>query len=198
MPVDLIFDIFKVDPNNKKPKQGRILISDPFLSDAYFKRSIVFLTEHNENGSVGFVLNKPVEVDISEILVDFPSVNGTLSVGGPVGTDAVHYIHCLGEMIPNSVKVMNNIWWGGDFDVVKQLLRDGTLDSSNIRFFVGYSGWQPMQLEREISENSWVVSELEGEQIMNTRNREAWQAVLNDLGGKYRLWTNFPENPGAN
>ncbi len=196
--MDLIFDIFKVDPGNKKPKQGRILISDPFLNDAYFKRSIVFITEHNNNGSVGFVLNKPVEVDIGEILVDFPSVDGTLSVGGPVGTDSVHYIHAVGELIPNSVKVMNNVWWGGDFEVVKQLLNEGILNSSNIRFFVGYSGWQPEQLEKEISENSWVVSELDSGQIMNTKNRESWKVVLNDLGGKYKLWTNFPENPGSN
>jgi putative transcriptional regulator len=198
MPVDLIFDIFRIDHNNIKPKQGRILISDPFLNDAYFKRSVVFLTEHNEKGSVGFVLNKPVEVDISEILADFPSIDTTISVGGPVGTDAIHYIHRLGVMIPDSVKVLKDIWWGGDFEVVKQLLNEGILDSSNIRFFVGYSGWQPLQLEREISEDSWVVSELDSEQIFNSRTRESWQAVLNGLGGKYRLWTNFPENPGMN
>jgi putative transcriptional regulator len=196
--VDIIFDIFRIDHNNIKPKQGRILISDPFLNDAYFKRSVVFITEHNEKGSVGFVLNKPVDVDISEILVDLPSLDAAISVGGPVGTDAVHYIHRLGAMIPNSVEVMKDIWWGGDFEVVKQLLKERLLDSTNIRFFVGYSGWQPAQLEREISEDSWVVSELDSGRIFNTRTRESWQAVLNELGGKYKLWTNFPENPGMN
>lgn len=195
--MDLISDLFKID-QNIKPKAGRILISDPFLSDAYFKRSVVFLTEHSENGSVGFVLNKPVDVSISEVLSGFPAYNAGISVGGPVGTDAVHYIHSLGDFIPNSIKVMKDIWWGGDFEIIKELLNDGTLDNSRIRFFIGYSGWEPTQLAKEISENSWLVSELESDRIMNTRNRESWQDVLNSVGGKYKLWTNFPENPGMN
>ncbi|MFP4365913.1 MAG: YqgE/AlgH family protein [Bacteroidales bacterium] len=195
--MDLISDLFKID-QNIKPKAGRILISDPFLNDAYFKRSIVFLTEHNKNGSVGFVLNKPVDVSVNEVLSGFPGHNAAISVGGPVGTDALHYIHSMGDYIPNSVKVMKDIWWGGDFEVVKELLNSGALDGTSIRFFIGYAGWEPMQLSREISENSWLVSELESDRIMNTRNRESWQAVLNALGGKYKLWTNFPENPGLN
>lgn len=195
--MDLISDLFKID-QNIKPKAGRILISDPFLSDAYFKRSVVFLTEHNKNGSVGFVLNKPVDVSVSEVLRGFPAHDASISVGGPVGTDALHYLHNMGDFIPNSVKVTKDIWWGGDFEVVKELLSDGILDGTRIRFFIGYSGWEPMQLSREISENSWLVSELESDRIMNTRKREAWQAVLNALGGKYKLWTNFPENPGLN
>lgn len=196
--VDLTFDIFKIDHGNIMPKQGRILISDPFLNDAYFKRSVVLLTEHSQKGSVGFVLNKPVDVAINEILADFPDINTGISVGGPVGTNSIHYLHSMGDIIPNSVRVTDRIWWGGDFDVVKQLIKSGTLSPDQIRFFVGYSGWEPDQLEREISENSWVVSELDSGLIMNSRNRETWQEVLNILGGRYKLWTNFPENPGLN
>jgi putative transcriptional regulator len=196
--VDQINDIFKIEHNNIKPKQGRVLISDPFLNDAYFKRSVVLLTEHNENGSVGFVLNKPVDVAIDEILADFPAIDTAISVGGPVGTNSVHYIHGLGNIIPRSVKVMKNIWWGGDFDVVKQLIKSGTLNRDQIRFFVGYSGWEPKQLEREIIENSWVVRELSSNMIMGSRSRESWHDILHVLGGKYKLWTNFPENPGMN
>ncbi len=196
--VDLLFDIFKIDRNNILPRQGRVLISDPFLSDAYFKRSVVFITEHGEKGTVGFVLNKPVDVAINDILADFPNIDTAISVGGPVGTNSVHYIHELGDIIPNSVKVTNNIWWGGDFEMVKQMIKSGNLDQDKIRFFVGYSGWEPNQLEREISEDSWVVSEFDSEMIMGSRTKEAWQKALNTLGGKYRLWTNFPENPGMN
>lgn len=196
--MDLTYDIFKIDHNNIKPRQGRVLISDPFLNDAYFKRSVVLLTEHNSKGSVGFVLNKPVDVGIDEILADFPSLDTGISVGGPVGTNSVHYIHGLGNIIPNSVKIMPDIWWGGDFDYVKELIKSRSLDKNQIRFFVGYSGWEPKQLEREISENSWVVRELDSALIMNSRSRESWQTVLQVLGGKYKLWTNFPENPVMN
>ncbi len=175
-----------------------MLISDPFLNDAYFKRSIVLLTEHSSKGSVGFVLNKPVDVDISEIMSDFPAIDTSISVGGPVGTDSVHYIHSLGDIIPKSVKVTEDLWWGGDFEVVKKLIHQGLLTSEQIRFFVGYSGWEPNQLEREISEDSWVVRELESGIIMNSRNKESWQEVLHILGDKFKLWTNFPENSGLN
>jgi putative transcriptional regulator len=196
--VDLPFDIFKIEHNNIVPQQGRILISDPFLADAYFKRSVVLLTEHNEKGTVGFVLNKPVEVAVNEILAGFPEMDTSISVGGPVGTNAVHYIHTLGEVIPESVKVTGNIWWGGDFDVVKDLIRVGKLNRDNIRFFVGYSGWEPKQLDREISESSWLVSELDSNLIMNSRDKDFWKEVLISMGGRYKLWTNFPENPGMN
>lgn len=196
--MDLTFDIFKIDHSNIKPAQGRVLISDPFLNDAYFKRSVVFITEHNDKGTVGFVLNKPVDVAINQIMADFPRIDSGISVGGPVGTDSVHYIHGLGDIIPGSVKITSKIWWGGEFDVVKEMISGGSLSPDQIRFFVGYSGWEPNQLEREISENSWVVSELDSGLIMKSRTRESWQEVVNMLGGKYKLWINFPENPGMN
>jgi putative transcriptional regulator len=196
--VDLKFDIFSIEHDNILPKQGRVLVSDPFLNDAYFKRSVVLLTEHGEKGSVGFVLNNPVDVAISEIMSDFPSIDTTISVGGPVGTNSVHYIHSLGNKIPGSVKITSDIWWGGDFDIVKKLINEGHVNSAQIRFFVGYSGWEPRQLEREIAENSWVVSELDSGIIMNSKTKEAWKDVINSLGEKFRLWLNFPENPGLN
>lgn len=192
------FDIFKIDSNNIKPKQGRILISDPFLADNYFKRSVVLLTEHNEKGTVGFVLNNPVSVKVNDILAHFPRIDSKISIGGPVSTNTVHYLHTLGETIPESVHVAGNIYWGGDFDVLKQLIADGIADVSKVRFFIGYSGWEPNQLEREISENSWIVSEMNPEQVMSSVERITWNNTLKNLGGKYKLWLNFPENPSMN
>lgn len=196
--MDFPFDIFKIDKNNIKPKQGRVLISDPFLSDNYFKRSVVLLTEHNEKGTVGFVLNNPVSVKVNDILAQFPKINSKISIGGPVSTNTVHYLHTLGEMIPNSVHVLGDIYWGGDFEVLKQLIRDGIADVSKVRFFIGYSGWEPDQLSREISEDSWIVSEMSPSAIMTSVEKAAWNNALKDLGGKFKLWLNFPENPGMN
>jgi len=70
---ELDIDFFSIE-NNKLAKQGRILISEPFLSDTYFHRSVVFLTEHSEEGSVGFVLNKPVDLSVNDVLNDFPEI----------------------------------------------------------------------------------------------------------------------------
>ena len=196
--MELDFDFFSVGQRNVKPKQGRVLISEPFLNDIYFKRSIVFLTEHNEQGTVGFVLNKPVNIPVNEVLEDFPEIESELSLGGPVGTNTVHYIHTLGDLVPNSVKVYKNIYWGGDFDTVKNLVQSGQVAKNQIRFFVGYAGWKPKQLENEISENSWLIAELDPTIIMEKVHDDIWKQILRDMGKKYKLWANFPENPGMN
>ncbi len=191
------YDFFKVENENMAPRQGRILISEPLLSDSYFKRSVVLLTEHSENGSVGFVLNKPIDLSINEVIKDFPKFDTQLYVGGPVGKDTVHYIHTLGEMIPHSVHVKDDIYWGGDFDRVKELIEEGLIESSQIRFFLGYSGWSPRQLEGEIENNAWLISEVKGSWIMSP-DENMWKEVLNSLGNRYKIWTNCPENPALN
>ncbi len=194
---ELDIDFFSIE-NNILARQGRILISEPFLSDTYFHRSVVFLTEHSEEGSVGFVLNKPVDLSVNDVLGDFPEIEGEISIGGPVNTNTIHYIHTLGEAIPNSVKVLGNIYWGGDFEVIKDMITEGKIRSDQIRFFLGYSGWSPNQLENELSENAWVVSELDPDTIMKGPDFGLWKDTLLKLGSKFRTWINFPENPSLN
>jgi putative transcriptional regulator len=197
MNMELDYDFFSVG-KNIEPKQGRVLISEPFLSDIYFKRSIVFLTEHNDQGTVGFVLNKPVRIPVNEVLENFPEIEAEISLGGPVGTNTVHYIHTLGDLIPNSVRVYKDIFWGGEFDTVKNLIKSGLIKKDQIRFFVGYAGWKPKQLENEISENSWVIGELAPKIIMEIVDDDIWKETLKEMGKKYKLWADFPENPGMN
>jgi putative transcriptional regulator len=194
---ELNMDFFSIE-NKLVAKQGRILISEPFLNDTYFRRSVVLLTEHSEQGSVGFVLNKPVELTVSDVLKDFPDIDASVSIGGPVNTNTVHYIHTLGNHVPNSVKVIKNLYWGGDFDTIKDLIKQGRISNNNIRFFLGYAGWSPKQLDNELSENAWVVTELDPGTIMKSTSLSLWQETLNKLGDKYRTWVNFPENPGLN
>jgi len=187
------------DAENKlPPAKGRILISEPFLQDNYFKRSIVLLTEHSETGTVGFVLNKPLNIYINEIMSDFPETDIMVSLGGPVNTNTIHYIHTMGDIIPDSIKVKDNIYWGGDFNVIKKLIKSKNLNKDNIRFFLGYSGWYPGQLENELSENAWVVAEINSDEIMQPMNQNKWKTTLKRLGKKYRMWAEFPENPELN
>jgi putative transcriptional regulator len=166
--------------------------------DNYFKRSIVLLTEHNDEGSVGFVLNKPVNMKVNEIMTDLPPVNTVVSLGGPVQTNTLHYIHTLGDIIPGSIKVLDNIYWGGEFDVIKRLLESSSLTNENIRFFLGYSGWQANQLEDELNDNAWVVADIHPDEIMGRMNKVYWNKTLNKLGKKFQMWANFPENPQMN
>jgi putative transcriptional regulator len=195
--MELNFDFFKVI-NDKKAAKGRILISEPFLSDSYFKRSVVFLTEHNEEGTVGFVLNKPIDMRIEDVMQDFPSIDSGISVGGPVNTNTVHYIHTLGEKLPDSVHVKSNIWWGGNFDALKEMIIAGQVKGHELRFFLGYSGWSPNQLEDEIHQNAWLVGEIPPQMIMTGIKNDFWNEVLLKMQNKYQVWANFPENPGLN
>lgn len=193
----LDFDFLNIDHENLVPKQGRILISEPLLSDTYFKRSVVLITEHSEQGAVGFVLNKPIDIPINEVLDNFPTFNAKVYIGGPVAKDTVHFLHTLGELVPNSVHVKDNVYWGGDFDSLKELINEGIVKTNQVRFFLGYSGWSPNQLEEEIKENAWLVTEVPSSKIMSA-DKNIWKKTLENLGKKYKVWSNFPENPTMN
>jgi putative transcriptional regulator len=195
MPLNI--DIFKIRTNNVLPKKGRILIAEPFLPGSYFNRSIVFLVEHGSEGTVGFILNKPVDFDVLGFDEEFPNFKEELYVGGPVNIESVYYIHTMGDLIPNSVKIMDGLFWGGDFDHLKDLINTGFADSSKVRFFLGYSGWDENQLKEELDEDSWLVADIPLNMIMHT-SEKLWKEMVKQLGGKYSLWENFPENPAMN
>jgi putative transcriptional regulator len=193
-------DLFKIEHNKIEPERGRILISEPFADDFYFKRSVVLLIEHNEHGSMGFILNNySIKIPVTSILRDMPDFGGRLSLGGPVSTDSLFYMHTLGSKVEGSIPIMHNLYWGGDFDEIKRLITLGTANETNLRFFLGYSGWSEGQLASEISRNSWLVSESKVGEIMNTNEKKnLWKQSLKNLGQKYELWANFPEDPNLN
>ena len=191
-------DLFAILPEDKVPEKGRILISEPFLPDTFFNRSIVYLTDHNPKGSVGFILNKKLEIKLSDAVTGFEGWDEYLNMGGPVSPDTLHYLHNLGHIVPGSIKVEGNIYWGGDIDSIRNLIRTGSVKPGQIRFFLGYSGWTAGQLERELKENSWVTAKVNPEAIMQSRETDSWKRVLRSLKNKYRVWADFPESPDMN
>ncbi|WP_282039052.1 YqgE/AlgH family protein [Saccharicrinis aurantiacus] len=192
------FDIFKVERPKIKPDKGTILIADPFLKGPYFSRSIVLLTEYGAHGAVGFVLNKTSHIFPDEIIDDLLSFKGELYIGGPVSSDTLHFIHKLGDKIPGALKISDSLYWGGEFEVLKELINKGKADASNVKFFAGYSGWSSGQLEEEINENSWIVTEMNEEFVMERGVDSIWRDSLSQLGGKYETWSKFPEDPTSN
>jgi putative transcriptional regulator len=191
-------DLFTILPEDKIPEKGKILISEPFLPDTFFNRTIVYLADHNEEGSVGFILNKKLEIKVCDAISGFEGWEEYLSMGGPVAPDTLHYLHNMGDMIPKSVWVDNNIFWGGDIDFVRSLIRNDKLNTSQIRFFLGYSGWSAGQLERELKENSWVIARVASDIVLNDQINNTWKRVLRGLNSKYRMWADFPESPDMN
>ena len=193
-----INDILKIRTNNLKPTKGKILISEPFLVDYYFKRSVVLLAEHNEEGSFGLIINKPVDILLSDVLKDFPIFDTPVFLGGPVKTDSLYFIHTLGADIENSLEITEGLFWGGEIEHVKELITIGKIQPNEIKFFVGYSGWVPKQLDGELAKNSWLVSNTSAKQVMKTNPENLWNDTVNKMGGDYAYWTNFPTDPTHN
>jgi len=191
-------DILKIRTNNLKPTKGKILISEPFLVDYYFKRSVVLLAEHNSDGSFGLILNKPVEMNMSDILEDFPDFPAPLYLGGPVKTENLYFIHTLGEKIDESMEITDGLFWGGDIEHIKELIATGQLSPNEIKFFMGYSGWVPKQLEGELERNSWLVSNIKAKQAMKPEAEDMWNNVIKSMGSEYEYWINFPADPALN
>ena len=191
-------DFFTILAEDKIPAKGKILISEPFLPDTFFNRTVVYLADHNAEGSVGFILNKKLDIKVCDAISGFEGWDEFLSMGGPVAPDTLHYLHNLGEKIPKSVLVDENIYWGGDIDLIKDLISTNGLTSSQIRFFLGYSGWSAGQLERELKENSWVIAKINSEIILSNQVDDAWKKVLRGLKKRYRMWADFPDSPDMN
>lgn len=181
-----------------KPRSGAVLVSEPFLPDDNFKRSVVLLCEHNEEGTLGFILNRPLGVTVHEAVEDFPEFQASLYLGGPVENNTLHFIHRLGSQIPDCVEIMDGLYWGGNFEALKASIETGTLNANDIRFFLGYSGWSPGQLEEELAEKSWIVSEGKSDHVFETNVDELWRTILKEMGGQYSIMSNFPENPQLN
>lgn len=181
-----------------KPTKGKLLIAEPaILSDSSFNRSVVLLTEHNDNGSIGFIFNKPSLYTISDLI---PDINSTLKVyiGGPVSEDNLYFVHKVPELIPDSIEIGNGIYWGGDFDAIQNLLKDDILSKHDIRFFLGYSGWSELQLEEELQTTSWLIIENNFKNLFKINHDNFWKDELLKLGGIYQLWANAPKDPNLN
>ena len=182
-----------------KPKKGKLLIAEPALTgDVSFNRSVVLLAEHNDEGSVGFILNKPLNYDISD-LIEGIEVPFQIFNGGPVEQDNLYFIHKVPHLIDNSIEISDGIFWGGDFDKTVQLINQKVITNSDIRFFLGYSGWSSLQLDQELDSKSWIVAKNEYESdIIEKSTLEFWKEKMLELGGDYLLWSNAPENPSLN
>mgnify|MGYP001170118283 CR=1 FL=1 len=176
---------------------GKILISAPHLSD-FFSRTVIFMTEYNENGSLGFVINRPVEGKLSELIEDFPEFDARVMLGGPVETEIVNFIHRAGDIIEGGLEICDGIFWGGNFNTLKLLAESGSLNPSDFIFFLGYSGWSAGQLDDELQENTWIVTESEAELIFDLEPDKIWAETLKRMGGEYNTIASFPVDPSVN
>ena len=180
------------------PSSGILLISDPFLKDPNFMRTVVFLCDHQDQGSFGFVLNRKYENTIDELIPELEGHKIPLFYGGPVQMDTIHFLHQYSEEIPGGQEVMKGIYWGGDFDKVVDMVKNNEIDENKIRFFIGYSGWSDGQLKNELEEKSWLTVKATRKLVFHRDYKELWKDSLKQLGGDYEIMINFPIDPQLN
>jgi len=180
------------------PATGVLLISDPFLKDPNFMRTVVFLCEHKEEGSFGFVLNRKYENTVDELIPELEGFTIPLYYGGPVQLDTIHFLHQYPDEIPGGLEVIKGVYWGGDFEMATELIKNNSVDINKIRFFIGYSGWASGQLKDELNEKSWLTVKAVKKLIFHKHHEEIWKDSLKQLGGDFEIMINFPIDPQLN
>lgn len=180
-------------------RPGTLLYADPLLHDAYFGRSVILLTSHDDQGTVGFILNKKLEVNLNDILPEPLGMDFEVYYGGPVSNDTLYFIHSIGAEVPDSIQVGKSLFWGGDFGHISEMIENHQVEAGQLKFFVGYAGWGAGQLDEELRANSWVVGNESTRFVFDEEAcAEAWKAKMNRMGNKYSVWANFPQNPSMN
>ena len=178
---------------------GKLLVSTPaLLMDHIFNQSVLLLTEHNDKGSMGFIMNKPLILRLNDVFDDIPA-NIQLWNGGPVETGNMFYIHNRPDLIPQGIPfdISKNLYIGGDFEIIRQLLKDKIINDQQIRFFLGYSGWAPQQLQNEIKEKAWFVTSNDLD-LFQLNPRNIWKEKIVAINPDNIIWQNSPLNPQLN
>lgn len=178
--------------------KGNVLLAEPFMMDPNFRRAAVVLCEHDSEGTVGFIMNKPLDIQIEDLISNFPDFETELYYGGPVATDTIHYIHNVGDLLEDSIKIGSGIYWGGDFEKLKFLIDSKLIQSSNIRFYVGYSGWSAGQLNEELEGGSWMVSDMHANYLFKSEATSLWQQILTGLPDPYSVIAQMPDTANWN
>jgi putative transcriptional regulator len=158
------------------------------------------MVEHNEEGSMGIILNKNFSnlMTLNEVVPELASLPPIpLYKGGPVGRDTLFYLHTL-SYLKDALPLGNGLYLNGDFNQMQQYILSGAPTQGVARFFMGYAGWQKGQLKQEMKQNTWIVNNESQVDLLNMYLRDLWQEALCDMGGKYMIWSRYPKYPFMN
>jgi putative transcriptional regulator len=180
------------------PAKGRILVSEPYLLDPNFERSIILLCEHNQEGSFGFILNKPSNSNVGDLLEGIKNFDLPVFIGGPVEQNTLHFIHRY-QALEGATEICDGVFWGGDFERLLFLLETKQVLPEDLKLFLGYSGWEIGQLDEELNADSWMVSDrVDDELLFETDAGKMWQKSLKSMGGRFSVYSNYPIDPRLN
>ncbi len=180
------------------PATGVLLIAPPMMDDPNFKRTIVLLCEHGEDGSFGLILNRTMTLPLSDIVDGMAEYSGPLFEGGPVQQNTLHVLHRHGERVGETREIAAEVYWGGDFDAIRAMLASQEASDTEFRFFLGYAGWSPGQLAAEIEQGGWILAASDESIVFSSEPSRLWSDALRRLGGEFALLANYPEDPRMN
>lgn len=145
---------------------GTILLSKSSLNDANFDNALVFITEHNQKGAIGFIINKKADKFLNQLVEFKDSFAFPLYYGGPVDNEHLFFIHSRPHLIEGCTAIANNIYYGGNFKQAIALLNSNTITTKDIKIFIGYCGWDFNQIEEEIEDGGWLIKEVAVENVL--------------------------------
>lgn len=181
------------------PKPGNLLLSDPFLKDENFVRSVILLCEHQETGTFGLVINKPSILQLGDLVQELSFIDSVVYVGGPVEQNTLHFLYFGPKLLADSKPLGHGLWWGGDFTTLVHYLKVGELAVTHVRFFIGYSGWEPNQLNGELREKTWTIYlGFLRQEFFEKCNKEVWKLLMINMGGEFERQANYPLDPRLN
>ena len=184
---------------NTPPAKGKLLIATPFLNDPNFSRSVVLLCEHASDGTVGFVLNQPANVTLGDLMAELERYMPPIALytGGPVEETTLHIVHRIPEVL-GGIAVAPGIYWGGSFEILRDIVRTNEYEEKDLKIFIGYSGWSAGQLEQELLESTWLVGDISAELLFETEPHMVWKKAINRLGKNFSFLANMPIDPQLN
>jgi putative transcriptional regulator len=188
---------FNFPQNRTDPSAGKLLIAQPLLHDPNFTRSVVLLCEHNEEGTLGFVINHATSFTLEDILPELNASRFKVYSGGPVEENTLHMVHRIPAIL-GGIKVTEEIYWGGSYEILKTLIAEGECDAADVRLFLGYSGWGVGQLQQEMEEKTWLVATADINTVFETDEGLIWKKAVELLGNEYAFLNNIPVNPQFN
>jgi putative transcriptional regulator len=178
--------------------KGMLLVATPNMEGVYF-RGVVLICEHARSGSFGLFINKMLDVDLPEEIINMKNLsnpNVAIRAGGPIQPGQMMLLHSSDKMVEQTLKVCDGVFLGGDIQFLQEAISDPS--GPSIRLCFGYIGWGPSQLEREILAGAWLVHPGSAKYIFDTPAEKIWQTVLRDMGGKYATLSMIPEDLSLN